>query len=198
MKGKERRILLFIEILMISVGLSLDVFAYALYKGAMMPGIHKPALIKIGCIFTLWQMASLLLGNMITNIPMVKAAEKVAARWHFLSILIFSGLGLYMIFKGRRHQTIIEHKDDKVEIGQIAVWACITSMDAFLAGIGFGLFRTNFLITVITVGIVTAVSVILGIYAGYWMGCQAINKIVTLGGCILLIGGIELLIRGIN
>lgn len=190
--------MLFIEILMISVGLSLDVFAYALYKGAMMPGIHKPALIKIGCVFTLWQMVSLLLGNMITNIPMVKTAEKAAVRWRFLSILIFTGLGLYMIFKGRRHQTIIEHKDDKVELRQIAVWACITSIDAFLAGIGFGLFRTDFLITVITVGIVTVVSVILGIYAGYWMGCQSINKIVTRGGCILLIGGIELLVRGIN
>lgn len=191
--------MLFVEILMISAGLSLEVFAYALYKGAMMPGIRKPALIKIGCVFTLWQMASLLLGDIITTIPMMKAtAEKAAVRWRYLSVLIFAGLGLYMIFKGRRHQTIIERKEDKVELGQIAVWACITSIDTFLAGIGFGLFGTDLLITVITVGIMTVVSVVLGIYAGYWLGCQSINKIVTLGGCILLIGGIELLIRGIN
>lgn len=187
------------EILIISIGLSLDVFAYALYKGAIMPEIRKSALIKISCVFTVWQMASLLLGNMITNIPLLKAsAEKAAAHWKYISVLIFACLGMYMILKGKRPQTIIEHKEEGVELKQVSVWACITSVDAFLAGIGFGLFRTNLTDTVFIIGIVTAASVILGIYAGYWMGCQSKNKIVALGGCILLIGGIELLIRGIK
>ena len=98
------------EILMISIGLSLDVFAYALYKGAMKPEIRKSALIKISCVFTVWQMASLLLGNMITNIPLLKAsAEKAAAHWKYISVLIFACLGMYMILKGKRPQTIIEH-----------------------------------------------------------------------------------------
>lgn len=95
------------EILMISIGLSLDVFAYALYKGAMMPEIRKSALVKISCVFTVWQMASLLLGNMITNIPLLKAsAEKAAAHWKYISVLIFACLGMYMILNGKRHQTI--------------------------------------------------------------------------------------------
>ncbi|GAA0805890.1 hypothetical protein DWX43_20745 [Clostridium sp. AF19-22AC] len=187
------------EILMISVGLSLDVFAYALYKGAMLPEIRKSSLIKIGGVFTVWQMASLLLGNMITNIPMIKApAGRAAVHWRYLSVIIFLGLGLYMICKAGRQKVVIEKMEEHVELKQIAIWACITSIDAFLAGIGFGFFQTDFLITIITVGMVTAVSVVAGLYAGYWLGCQFKNKIVILGGGILLIGGIELLIRGIN
>lgn len=187
------------EILMISVGLSLDVFAYALYKGAMMPEIRKGPLIKICTIFTVWQMASLLLGNMITNISMIKtSAGRAAVHWRILSVIIFVGLGLYMIVKAGKQTVIIERKNGTVGVRQIAIWACITSIDAFLAGIGFGFFQTDFFFTTVSVGIVTALSVIVGIYAGYWMGCQSKNKIVTLGGCILLIGGIELLIRGIS
>lgn len=187
------------EILMISVGLSLDVFAYALYKGAMMPEIRKSSLVKICTIFTVWQMASLLLGNMIANIPLIKApAGRAAVHWRILSVIIFVGLGLYMIVKAGKQKVIIERKDETLGAKQIAVWACITSVDAFLAGIGFGFLQTDFFFTTVSVGIVTALSVIAGVYAGYWLGCQSKNKVVTLGGCILLIGGIELLIRGIS
>ena len=187
------------EILMFSVGLSLDVFAYALYKGAMMPEISKSSLIKIGSIFVLWQMTSLLLGHMVTNIPMVKeSAQQAAVHWRYISVFIFWGLGLYMILKGGQQKVIIERKEDKLKLRQIVIWACITSIDTFLAGIGFGFFRTNFLVTILIIGIITALSVIAGIYSGYWLGCQSKKKVVTLGGCILLLGGIELLIRGIN
>lgn len=164
-----------------------------------MPEVRKSSLIKIGSIFILWQMTSLLLGHMITNIPMVKeSAQQAAVHWRYISVFIFWGLGLYMIVKGRRQNIIFEHKEDKVKLSQIVVWACITSIDTFLAGIGFGFFRTSFLMTALIIGIITAASVIAGIYSGYWMGCQSKNKIVTLGGCILLLGGIELLVRGIN
>ena len=198
-KGKERRKLAAFEILMISVGLSLDVFAYALYKGAMLPEIRKSSLVKIGAVFTVWQMASLLLGNLVTSIPVLKvSAGRAALHWKIFSVIIFVGLGLYMIVKAGKQKVVIERKDDTVGIKQIAIWACITSVDAFLAGIGFGFFQADFFFTILSVGIVTALSVTAGIYAGYWMGCQSKNKAVTLGGCILLMGGIELLVRGIS
>ncbi len=187
------------EILMISVGLSLDVFAYALYKGAMMPEIRKITLVKICTIFTVWQMASLLLGNLLASIPVFKTpAGRAAVHWRILSVIIFVGLGFYMIIKSGKQKVIIERKDETVGEKQIAIWACITSIDAFLAGIGFGFLQTDFFFTTLSVGIVTLLSVVAGIFGGYWMGCQSKNKAVTLGGCILLIGGIELLLRGIT
>ena len=58
-----------LEIILISIGLTMDVFAYALLKGAMMSEIRKMNLLKICSIFTFWQVISMILGNLLTNIP---------------------------------------------------------------------------------------------------------------------------------
>lgn len=186
------------EILTIAVGLSLDVFAYALCKGAMMPEIRKENMIKLCGIFTIWQMVSLVLGNLITKIPVVNVSlNKAAENWRYISIVIFLGLGIYMISKAGKEKQIEEHKEVSISVRQIVVWAGITSIDGFFAGIGFGFLQVDFLRTVLSVGILTLLSVIVGVYTGYWVGCQAKKKFVALGGCILLFGGIELLIKGI-
>ena len=43
------------EILIVSVGLSLDVFTYALYKGAMLSKLDKTQILKMTLLFTGWQ-----------------------------------------------------------------------------------------------------------------------------------------------
>lgn len=188
--------MIFVEILVIAIGLSLDVFAYALCKGAMMPDIRKENMAKLCTIFTLWQVVSLILGNLVSEIPRIgKEADEVAAHWKYVSVAIFLCLGLYMIVKSLRQPDIEERKEELISVKQIIVWACITSVDAFLAGIGFGFFQTDFWLMVPIIGIVTFLFVIAGVYAGYWVGCQAKRKIITLGGCILLFGGLELIVR---
>ena len=88
-----------------------------------------------------------------------------------------------------------ERKAERLESRQFAMWMAITSLDVFIAGIGFGFLDTVFFKTFIVILLITPVSVIAGLYAGWWAGCQARKKIVAVGGCLLLIGGIELLIR---
>ena len=73
--------------------------------------------------------------------------------------------------------------------------AFATSIDAFIAGIGFGFLETDFLLLVFIIGITTIVMVIIGMYIGYWMGCQFRRTAVTIGGCILLFGAVEFIIR---
>ena len=43
------------EIFIVSVGLSLDVFTYALYKGAMLSRLDKKQILKMILLFTGWQ-----------------------------------------------------------------------------------------------------------------------------------------------
>ena len=47
------------EILIVSVGLSLDVFTYALYKGAMLSKLDKKQILKMTLLFTGWQSGDL-------------------------------------------------------------------------------------------------------------------------------------------
>lgn len=185
-----------LEIILISVGLTMDVFAYALCKGAMMSEIRKKNLFKICSIFTIWQVISMILGNLMTNIPVIARWESVAGQQsNAFSVLIFLGLGVYMIVKAIREKPVEEKKEEVISAKQIVIWACITSVDAFIAGIGFGFLETDFLLLVFIIGIVTITLVIIGMYIGYWMGCQFRRIAVTIGGCILLFGAVELIIR---
>lgn len=124
-----------------------------------------------------------------------KNAEYAANDWKYISVAIFLGLGIYLIIKAARGKEIEERKAERLESRQFAMWMAITSLDVFIAGIGFGFLDTVFFKTFIVILLITPVSVIAGLYAGWWAGCQARKKIVAVGGCLLLIGGIELLIR---
>lgn len=184
------------EIVVLSLGLSLDVFAYALYKGAVVPDIKKSDLIKMTVIFVVLQSISLIVGNVITNMGVLRhMTEGSVSLCRKISILIFMGIGGYMICKSVKLPVVEEKRETVFHIRQILVWACITSLDTFLAGIGYGFFKTDLLITALVVSITTAICVITGVLWGYHLGGESKNKIISLGGTILLIGGIELMVR---
>ena len=113
-----------LEIILISIGLTMDVFAYALLKGAMMSEIRKKNLLKICSIFTFWQVISMILGNLLTNIPFTaKLGMDVGHDSNAFSVLIFLGLGIYMIVKAIKEKPVEEKKDDIISAKQIIVWA---------------------------------------------------------------------------
>ena len=49
------------EITIIAIGLSLDIYAYCLYKGAMLSELNKVQIAKMGGLFTLFQIAAILI-----------------------------------------------------------------------------------------------------------------------------------------
>ncbi len=188
-----------IEILLIVTGLSLDVFAYALYKGAMLSEIKKGNIVKFCLIFSAWQVGGLLLGNLITLIPFLTATHEAAKQiWRIAAAVIFLGIGLYMIIRAGRREEIIERKEDQFHFRQLALWACITSVDAIFAGVGFAFLDTKLLFTALITAFTTIIAVLVGILCGYRLGCGVKNRAVTIGGCILLIAALDVAIRYIS
>lgn len=158
-----------IEIILIGAGLSLDVFAYALCRGAVVGEVDKKSLVILGGGFTLWNLISLTAGNFVAKIPVVsKNVEYAANDWKYISVAIFLGLGIYLIIKAARGKEIEERKAERLESRQFAMWMAITSLDVFIAGIGFGFLDTVFFKTFIVILLITPVSVIAGLYAGWW------------------------------
>lgn len=185
-----------LEILLIGAGLSLDVLAYALCRGAVIAEVSKKNLIRMCAMFMIWNLISLTAGNLLTKIPLLKQEADAASELsNSVSVIIFWGLGIYLIVKAVREKAVEEHKIEHFEFHKLALWTAITSVDVFLAGIGFGFQETDFFKTMIALMVLTPISVIAGVYIGYWAGCQARRKIVTAGGCLLLLGGAELLLR---
>ncbi len=183
------------EVLFIAAGLSLDVFAYVIYKGAMLSSIKKTDVIKLCVYFAIWQAGAVLLGNLVTKIPVIASTQTyMNEAWNVISALIFLGLGVYMLIKSGKKQNIFEHKEDVFNYKQITIWACLTSIDAFASGISLGFLETGVLLMVIEIAITTIISVIVGIILGYRLGCAPKNIAVKVGGALLLLGGIDVII----
>lgn len=181
---------------LIAIGLSLDVFAYSLYKGAMVSRIEKKELIKMILLFTGFQAGMLVIGNAITWIPAIhRSYQSANLIWSFIAALIFFGLGTMMIVKSytKRNRKINEQKEDSYNYHVIALWAFITSIDVLIAGIGFSFLGLQLVAAALLVAIITAASVLVGMICGYRLGCGPMNKFVTVGGCLVLIGGAAIL-----
>ena len=189
------------QTIVIAVGLSLDVFAYCLYKGAMISVVNKKEITKVVSLFTGFQVGMMLAGCMVTQIPAIKVRYMPANRiWTFFAALTFFVLGMVMIFRSLRNgkKKIEEQKQDQFNYHIIGVWAVITSVDAFIAGVGFGFMGLRLLGTSAIMAIVSSAAAIVGFTAGYWLGCGPMNKFITVGGCLVLIGGTGLLVNYLN
>ena len=70
------------EILLVAGGLSLDVFAYCLWKGAMLSEMNRRNITKMVALFTACQMGAMLLGNGITLIPALGVSSQTVRAMH--------------------------------------------------------------------------------------------------------------------
>ena len=90
------------EIFIVSVGLSLDVFTYALYKGAMLSRLDKKQILKMILLFTGWQSGAMLLGSLISELPYIAMNYQRTERlFRAASAVIFFLIGIWQI--GRAH-----------------------------------------------------------------------------------------------
>ncbi len=185
-----------LQIILISIGLSLDVFAYGLYKGAMVSEIQKGSVAKMTGIFAVLQVGMLLWGNALTRIPVIHVNIRSANQfWDIVAVLLFFGVGVRMIIKSFRKQYkyIKEEKQDDYDYRLIVFWAFMTSIDAFIAGIGFGFLSIELMVAALVLGIMTIAATLVGIGCGYRLGCGPMNRFMTVGGCVVIIGGIDVL-----
>lgn len=188
----------FWQCILISAGLSLDVFAFFLYKGAMVSRVNKAEVAKTTALFTGFQVGMMLVGCMITRIPAIKERYRsVSWMWTFLAAITFFTLGTIMIIKSikRRKRKIEEKKQDTFNYSVILFWAFITSIDALIAGVGFGFMGLQLMGVTIVMAAITAAASIAGFAAGFWLGCGPMNTMITVGGCLVIIGGVDLFIK---
>ena len=64
------------EVLLIAVGLSLDVFAVVICRGALLSRIEKKRLLLLSAIFALWQVGALLAGSLLGQLSSSSRAVK--------------------------------------------------------------------------------------------------------------------------
>jgi putative Mn2+ efflux pump MntP len=189
-----------IEILLLTVGISFDSFAIMTCKGAMLPKINKARLMIIGLIFGGWQALVLLLSNYILmnylyDINIFSKLMGLGKLVELIAVFIFCGLGIYMIGKALRNKIIYEKREEYFLLQEIFILAVVTSIDALLTGIGMALLKINLLNSLIPIVLINFLSVILGVYTGYFYGYEQKTKAYTVGGAMLVGAGIRILLK---
>lgn len=184
------------EILIVSVGLSLDVFVAVTYISVGFSRIRVKNVIGLSLLFGGVQLGSLLVGNLVTLLPMLPGVHRqnVADGWEGITVLIFAGLGIYMVCKGIRRENVLERRKDVIEWKTTTVLALLTSVDAFLAGVGLGFLDIEMIIQSVTLFPVTVVLVIMGVFVGYRLGLEHTRYAYWCGGALLLIASMDVMI----
>lgn len=189
-------LMMFVEVMLLSVTLSLDAFSVALSKGMATKDFKIKHSLLCGGWFGLFQAIMPLIGYfafklLSDNISFIESLD----HWFAFIALLFIGVKMiYESFKEGDENTNSSYAF-KIMLGM----AIATSIDALAAGIPIATNNDNIWINVISIGITTFIFSSLGVFLGYKLGSKLKNilgnKVEIIGGIILILLGLKILIE---
>ena len=189
--------MLFIESLLLGVGLAMDAFSVSLANGLNDPKMKRRKILEISVTFALFQAIMPLLGWICvhTIVTKFKIFEKFIP---FIALGLLAYIGIKMLLEGIKNSEC--EKNGMCEIKKLTVGALIlqgiaTSIDAL--SVGFVIADQNIwetLISVLIIAIVTFIICAAGVLIGRKFGDYIAGKANILGGIILIAIGLEIFI----
>ena len=186
-----------IEIVLITIGMSLDTFAAVECQGALVAKLEKKRLSMAVTVIALWQTIALLIGNFLVTLlnqyDTQLSGEAFIGR--ILAILILFGMGLRMFVKAWRNERIVEKREDGLDIKKTFFSIAKGTIFTILTGIAFAFLKADIKAVLIMIICVTIAMVIIGFYTGYRMGFEQKSKAYIGGGALLIAAGIDVIVR---
>ena len=124
---------------------------------------------------------------------MNETISTAASGWEILSVLIFIGLGIYMICKARNNKQIFERRNDEINWKRLRKLAVLTSVDALLPEWESALECRDSGNRGMVLLPVTIIQCFLGVEVGYRLGCEYNCKAYWIGGILFLIAGADMI-----
>ena len=186
-----------IEIVLITIGMSLDTFAAVECQGALVAKLEKKRLSMAVTVIALWQTIALLIGSFLVTLlnqyDTQLSGEAFIGR--ILAILILFGMGLRMFVKAWRNERIVEKREDGLDIKKTFFSIAKGTIFTILTGIAFAFLEADIKAVLIMIICVTIAMVIIGLYTGYRLGFEQKSKAYIGGGALLIAAGIDVLVR---
>jgi manganese efflux pump family protein len=176
----------FIEVLLISLGLSADAFSVALASGAQ--GFTPRRIFRLSFHFGLFQFLMPLIGWYGGEV----LARHIGDLGKVLVLLLLVGIGSKMIYDGLKPSS--EGAVDLSRGLKMVMLSIGTSLDALGVGFSLGLIGTTIIFPALVIGIVCAAMTIIGLYLGVCLYKHVGHKAMILGGLILIVIGIKMVI----
>lgn len=177
------------EIIFISVSLAMDAFAVSICKGLSMKKLDWKKAFIIALYFGFFQALMPVIGyflgatfsDLVTNID------------HWIAFVLLSIIGGNMIKESFDDEE--EKRNDDVDFRTMIVLAIATSIDALAIGITFAFLKTNIVVSISYIGVITFIISLLGVKIGNKFGDRFQNKAELSGGIILILIGLKILLE---
>ena len=176
-----------LEILMISIALSMDAFSVSICKGLTMEYKFKRNSMIIALSFSFFQMLMPLIGYFLGN----NLSSYLVNFNHFIAFILLLVIGINMIKESYSNEDI----KIGLSIKELLLLSIATSIDAMAIGITFSLFKVNLVKSILMIGITAFLLSIFGVYLGKIIGNKYSGKAQILGGAVLIILGFKILLE---
>ncbi|EKT56295.1 manganese efflux pump MntP [Providencia sneebia] len=183
----------FYATLILALALSMDAFAVAICKGAV---LHKPRfkeILRTGFIFGFIEALTPIIGWSIGIL-----ASQYVVRWdHWIAFALLFILGARMIWQGFKNQE--ENKNceqpSRNSSMSLVLSAIATSLDAMAIGLGLAFLQVDIMHTAMTIGLMTMVMATIGMMIGRYVGPLLGKKAEIIGGIVLIGIGFNILLE---
>ena len=185
--------MIFFELFLIGVGLSMDAFAVSICKGLGMEQVNKKQAVIIGLYFGGFQGLMPLLGWFLG----IRFQKYITSVDHWIAFVLLAFIGGKMILEAVRDKDVeeIAKKDLPLNHKEMFLLAIATSIDALAVGITFAFLGTPIVQAVLIIGCTTFVLSIFGVAVGNFFGTKYKKKAEIAGGIILILIGLKILLE---
>jgi len=176
----------FVTILVLSFSLAMDAFAVSIASGLSMSTPSGLKAIRIALFFGFFQFAMPIVGW----VAGVGLSYIISGFDHWIAFGLLTFIGCRMIYESRK----VESKGiDAASLFSLLVLSVATSIDALGVGVSLPFMEVSLLPTVVTIGVITFLLSLTGVYMGLKIGHLFKKVIEGLGGVVLILIGIRIL-----
>ena len=182
--------MVFAELLIIAVGLSMDAFAVSICKGLSVRHVSP----RQAGLAALWFGGFQALMPMLGYFLGVSFADFVASVDHWIAFILLGIIGGNMIKESFQKEDDVCVCPDFTFRTMLAM-AVATSIDALAIGVSFAFLKVNIWLAILLIGLVTAIFSASGVYIGNIFGSRYKSKAEFAGGLILISMGLKILLE---
>lgn len=184
----------FIELLLMGVGLAMDAFAVSICKGLAMRKVNKKQAVVIGLFFGGFQALMPFIGWLLGS----QFESYITSIDHWIAFILLGFIGGKMMVEALKpeeeDEVEVKEMDAPLDLKEMFLLAVATSIDALAVGITFAFLDYPIVEAVSIIGITTFCISVGGVYVGNFFGNKYKNKAEFAGGLILVIIGLRILL----
>jgi putative Mn2+ efflux pump MntP len=186
--------LLFVELLLIGLALSMDAFAVTAANAVAYPRMPLRRSLLIPLSFALWQGLMPILGYFLGGL-----AQGLIERFSGpIACAILCLIGIKMIWEGLRDQSQNNPQkataESSLSLPNLLAQSVATSIDAFVVGVGFAALSVEIWLAATIIALTTATCCLLALSLGKRFGQLLGTRAVIIGGVVLVVIGIKSLL----